>query len=400
MIKFINKQFTTALIAGALIATMPLSACGSSAASYKKSADSHMEKAEYDIAVNDYKEAITRNPDRADYYIAYGFALLKTGDTDNAIAQFDKAHLDKNNQIVRQNNKAAYRGKGIALLHAGRYADAEAVLASAAAISDADYLTDDINEYLALSYVKQGKYDEALDIYDTMIKSGKETGALYAARAEVYAAKKNIDGAVADLEKAISLENDNLEYYFREYELYNENDMTAEAKAVLEKASGLKEEGDRGAYLGGVLDYLKGDRTSATVKMGNALKAGINEASYYLARIAQADGDNEGAKAYYEKYKESVGEVTLAGWYDGMADCAIYDGDNDTALSYVEQGLALTDVSFTEKLLYKKVELCEAKNDYEAALAAANDYLKLYPDSEAMKKEQLFLSTRVVAKKS
>lgn len=129
--------------------------------------------------------------------------------------------------------------------------------------------------------------------------------------------------------------------------------------------------------------------------MGEAQKAGIPEADYYFGRISQKRGDLDGAKVYYSRYSDSVGgNVTLAGWFDGMAECAVAEGDYDGALRYVKQGLALTDVSFTKKLLYEEVCLYETQNEYEKAMESAEKYLKLYPDDEAMNKEYTFLYTR------
>ena len=111
-----NINVSKKLMRGLFISTLGLvtacsitvvSGCGKSAGTLSKSGEAHMDAMEYDLACADFEQAIKKNPDRAEYYISYGFALLGKGDIDNAIAQFDKAHSDKENDIVYENNKLA-----------------------------------------------------------------------------------------------------------------------------------------------------------------------------------------------------------------------------------------------------------------------------------------------------
>ena len=404
-----NINVSKKLMRGLFISTLGLvtacsitvvSGCGKSAGTLSKSGEAHMDAMEYDLACADFEQAIKKNPDRAEYYISYGFALLGKGDIDNAIAQFDKAHSDKENDIVYENNKLAYRGRGIALIKALRYEEAETALTSAAAISIKTDVDDDIKKYLALVYTVSGKYDEALQIYTEMLQRTPEDGALLSARGTVYAAKGDKEKATLDFENAIKVNPKELTNYFKEYEFYVSNGDNEAAKGVLERAAGIKGENSKDHFKEGILYYIQGDDDKAVTLMGEALKAGIPEANYYLGRISSRQGDLEGAKVYYKRYQDAVnGNIGIAGWYDGMAECAIKEKDYEGALHYVQEGLVLTDVSFTKKFLYREVELYEEMNDYENALDVAGKYLKLYPDDNTMKKEFTFLNTRVVRKK-
>mgnify|MGYP002508794917 CR=1 FL=1 len=54
------------------------------------------------------KQLFLNAAEKAEYYISYGLALMKNEKYEDAIKQLEKAILDKDNQIVLENNKAAY----------------------------------------------------------------------------------------------------------------------------------------------------------------------------------------------------------------------------------------------------------------------------------------------------
>ena len=88
---------------------MALTGCNDGDEKYDKGVKA-FEAKNYESAAIYFSEAIEENPEVADYYIYHGMALIKTGNMEDAILEFDKAILDTDNQIVRRNNKKAYRG--------------------------------------------------------------------------------------------------------------------------------------------------------------------------------------------------------------------------------------------------------------------------------------------------
>ena len=89
----------------AVCLTIFLTACSSAANSYYKTGNKFMEKGQYEEALNSYEEAIKKNSERAEFYIAAGFANIGLEKYEDAINTFDKGYSPKDNQIVRENNK-------------------------------------------------------------------------------------------------------------------------------------------------------------------------------------------------------------------------------------------------------------------------------------------------------
>ena len=371
-----------------------LTACSNAGNSSYKTGNNFMEKGQYEEALNSYEEAIKKNSERAEFYIAAGFANIGLEKYEEAINSFDKGYSPKDNQIVRENNKSLYRGKGIAYLKSGKYAEALTQFASAAAIKEVPDLDNDIKKYIALAEVKLGDYKSAADIYEEMLNVNKPDVSLYGKLAEVYFAMGEAVKAAENYDLAISREPDNFDAYFGKYEILSARGETEKAAEVLNQAAGIKITDDRSGYKAGILEYLRGNNDKAKEYLNTAYTKGILESSYYLAKISMLENDYTAAKEFFEKYEKDLGKITISGWYDGMADCLIKEEKYGDALSYVLKGLGLEDVSAMKQLMIKKVTLYEKTLDYDKAYEAAVDYTKLYPDDKKMAREVTFLKTR------
>ena len=371
-----------------------LTACGNSANSAYKTGNSFMEKGQYEEALNSYEEAIKKNTERAEFYIAAGFANIGLEKYEDAINSFDKGYSPKDNQIVRENNKSLYRGKGIAYLKSGKYAEALMQFASASAIKEVPELDDDIRKYIALTEVKLGDYKSAADIYEEMLNVNKPDISLYGKLAEVYFAMGEAVKAAENYDLAISKEPDNFDAYFGKYEILSARGESDKAAGVLNQAAGIKISNDISGYKAGILEYLRGNNDKAKEYLNTAYTKGILESSYYLAKISMLENDYTSAKEFFEKYEKDLGKITISGWYDGMADCLIKEEKYGDALSYVLKGLGLEDVSAMKQLMRKKVILYEKTVDYDKAYEAALEYAKLYPEDKKMAREVIFLATR------
>ena len=379
----------------AIIMVIFLTACnGTSANSYYKSGNSFMEKNQYEEALGAYEEAIKKNSERAEFYIAAGFAKIGLEKYEEAVNYFDKGYSPKDNQIVRENNKALFRGKGIAYLKLGKYSEALLQFASASAIKEMNVLDEDIKKYIALTEVKLGNYGSAASIYEEMLKAKKPDVSLYSKLAEVYFAMGKAVEAAEKYDLAIEKEPDNFDAYFGKYEILYAKGEKDKALEVLNKAAGIKITDDVSSYKAGVLEYLRGNSDKAKEYLNTAYAKGIFESSYYLAKLAMAENDFNGAKSLFEKYEQDMGKVTISGWYDGMADCLMKEEKYEDALNYVIKGLALEDISAMKQLMFKKVVLYEKITDYDKAYEAGLEYTRLYPEDKKMAREVIFLSTR------
>lgn len=383
-----------------LLVSLLLSGCmGKSAGSYYKEGNKNMEKADFEAATINFLQAIEKNPEKADYYIASGFSLIGEEKYEEALNQFDKAHSEKDNQVVRENNKALYRGKGIAKLRLGKLTDAKEEFQRALELKESSELNLDIKKYLALIEIKLGNYGAAIKLYEEMMAIEKPDAESYFRLARAYRYTGETKKAIGSFEEAIKLDKDNFDAYFGEYDLYMEMGEEEKAKEALERAAGIKVRDDIGTYNHGILEFLRGNYEKATIDFEVAYDKKISEASYYLGRMAALEEDFVTAKSFFERYQKETGNVTMSGWYDGMALCEMKEGNYEKALNYVKKGLTLEDFSFTKSLYLKKIAIEEELNLYLEAYESTEEFLKLYPKDERIKKERAFLKTRIKEKK-
>ncbi|MCI8627562.1 MAG: tetratricopeptide repeat protein [Lachnospiraceae bacterium] len=379
-----------------LLICLLLSACGGkSAGDYYKEGVKLMEQKKYEEAEQSFSEAIKKNPDRAEYYLDYGFALIGSGKIEDALIQFDKGYSNKDNQIVRENNKRILRGKGIAYSLLNQYEEAKQCMEQALEIKEVKELNRDILAYLGQACRKLGDYERALKVYTTLIEEKKSDAAAYAGRAEVYALSGEMEKAVSDYDAAIALDSTNFSCYFGKYNLYAAAGMETEAKAVLSAAYALKTTTNEDYYNLAIIHYLSGDYDVALVEMEEALRNGFAEANYYLGSIYHQKKDWENAFYYYNQYAETVNTISVAAFYEGMADCYQEQWKYEEALEAIENGLKLQDRNSEASFLYRKVYLYEQQSDFVKAAESAKEYLELVPEDTAMQKELIFLQSRI-----
>lgn len=120
-----NKKLAASLLICAM--TVVLGGCGGAEKSYDQGMEL-FEKGDYTKACDAFSEAITKNPDMADYYIGYGMSLLGLGEYDKAREQFLFVVRDTDNKIVRENNKKAYRGIALTYYKSGVYDQAQTLM--------------------------------------------------------------------------------------------------------------------------------------------------------------------------------------------------------------------------------------------------------------------------------
>ena len=385
-----------------LAACLSLVACGEKTASeYYKSGMVYLESQEFDLAVQEFAEAVKKNPHRSEYYRDYAFALLETGKIEDALIQFDKGYLDKDNKIVRENNKRILRGKGIAYVMLNEYGKAKDCFEKALEIVEVPELDQDILSYLGHSCKKLGEYERALEVYDSLIQKKKSNASAYAERAEILAILGDTEKAADDYDTAIALDKSEFSYYFGKYNLYAEaasagdKEASEKAKEVLSAAYALKTTTSEDFYNLAIIHFLSGDYDVAVAEMEAAVEEGFTEAYFYLGTIYRQKEDWDKAYQYYRLYEESVDGIYISSFYEGMSDCYLQQQKYDEALQMVEAGLNLRDKSSQAAFLYREVFLYEKMADYAMAAKKAAEYLELYPEDATMKQELVFLESRL-----
>ena len=378
-----------------LCLSLVVSGCGLSKAnrSYSK-ALSYYEAGEYEKAEDSFIDAIKANPDKAEYYLDYGFTLIKLGRYEDAIKEFQRILMEKEIAIVKQNNKKAYRGIGIAYLYAQSYEEAIKNFDLALGITELKELDTDILYYKGNALERSGNLEEASKIYTEILETQKDDAAIYNARANINRILGNYEESIKDYDKAIELSKGDFDLYFGKYAALKELSRTAEAEEVLKIAAELPVHSEKDSYELAKVYFYQKNYDHAMIQLEQSLKNGYIEANYFLGEISIAKGDYKQAIEYFETFEESNGTVS-AMFYNQLLTCYLNEEEYEKAKTCLKKAKKYTDVSIEQQLLRNEIILLEKTGDFNEAYEKMKKYLKRYPDDVEAQKDATFLKTRV-----
>jgi tetratricopeptide (TPR) repeat protein len=348
---------------------------------------------DYETAEECFAEALKKNDDKAEYYISYGLALMQNEKYEEALKQLNRAVIDKDNQIVLENNKAAYRGIGMVYYQMQEYEQAVEAFEHALAIDELSSVNRDIMLYLSECLEALGKYEEAIAYYEKIL-SIEKTAEAYAKKASLEKKNGDFEDAQEDYDQAISLEKEDYDLYFQKYYLLKEQGEEEEAEKVLEKAASIDPKTDGQKYEQSKLYYFLGKEKTAQKGFEEALEQGYAEAGFYLGQIAQKQGKLAKAEEYYINYIESGKKISSAAVYNQLGLCYMEQEEYEYARDTFALGMKLNDGSLAKELLFNQIIAYEHLGKYEKAYKKAQKYMEMYPEDDAMKEEMKFMKTR------
>ena len=83
--------------------------------------------------------------------------------------------------------------------------------------------------------------------------------------------------------------------------------------------------------------------------------------------------------------------------YNGLALCDIRSGDYDSALDNITKGLPTATTDEMQSLLFNEIVAYEKKLDFATALTKVQEYIEMFPEDSAAKKERAVLKTRTAS---
>jgi tetratricopeptide (TPR) repeat protein len=375
-----------------IVITM-LSGC-STAGTYYKDGKKCFESGEYEKAASYFSKAVEKNPDRADYYIDYGMALIALGKYEAAIEQLQLAYMDKDLSIVKENNKRILRGIGIAYYSMQSFEKAADEFQKALKIEELPELNEDILYYMGSSLRSIGSYEKAMDTYSAILKSDNKSATAYADRAFCYRYMGMYEKSLADYDSAIKLESDNYEFYFGKYFLLMEFGDTAQAKEVLSQAAATKAVTEEDKYSLAKIHYYQESYDTALTELQNCFDAGINEACYYIGEIYRNKKDYTNAIYYYENYI-GTGKVITPNVYNQAAVCLIKTGEYNKAIEYLDAGIAYNNADTLQLLKKNEIIAYENLGQFDIADEKLKEYVTNYPEDKDAVREAEFIDTRL-----
>ena len=292
-----------------------------------------------------------------------GIQAMQSGNYEDAGRYLQKA--------VKENSERAeyYIAYGMYLNEQGEYKNALKQFKKA--YQDTENTIANVNNkqvYLgqAIAYARLREYDKALELCDKALKL-KNTLSLnnriWCSKGVVLEAIGEQEEALKAYRKAADENKENWQAYYRLAAIYQEigdADAAGQAQDFLDTA------------------YQKGD----------------TEATYYLGLLYTSAGDNEKGKKYLTKFVSKGHGECLQNAYNCLAAMAIGEEDYNAAQEYLSKARASAKGEAAQTLSKNQMILMERQGMFGEALTIAQDYLKQYPDDQAMKREFRFLKTR------
>lgn len=324
--------------------------------------------------------------------LSAGMELVENYDFQAAVESFELALLNN------EDKELAYRGQGIAYMGLGMYEEAQTAFLKS--IENAgNNLTDlqfDTNYYLASAYMKQGKYEAAEEIYSAIIALRKKDKDAYYLRACALLRRKSADNmcyekAVADFEKAFSLDSKNLSLRTDAYVEMKAAGFGEEGKVYLKS---FMEEKDKNLNEGekGVLYYYLEDYENARIFLDASVNGNDPELSLILGQTYEQLGDMNYASVVYQTYLQS--NTPNAALYNNLGMCLMRQQKYEDALNAFQSGIDIGSSDYLQELQYNRIIANEYLGRFGEAKSMMQEYIQIYPDDDAAKKENDFLQTR------
>lgn len=347
-----NKKIICLLAAG--LGALLLTGCGGENQKTYEQANADLEEANYDYALNEYQACISAGYKLAQSYRGSGIVKLRTGDYQGAIDDLTNALNDE--KTGKSDRK-------------------------------------DLLEYRVAAELKAELYDQAMADCQTLAEDYSLNANDYYLTGCVALAMDSYDEASSNFSEAYGSDS-TYEMAIQIYEAYLGQDMEADGTRYLEAALKTEAKTADDYCERGKVYYYMDDYENARTELTTAADKGSTEATLILGMVYMAQGDTSNARSFYQQYIDADGDDPAKG-YNGLALCDISDGDYDSALQNISQGLGDATSDEMRDLLFNEIVVYEKKLDLSTALSKAQEYVQTFKDDDAAAKELTFLQSRV-----
>lgn len=297
----------------------------------------------------------------------------------------------------RRENQTAYRQIGINAMESGDYAGAVDAFNSALGqcIGKITENELDICYYKAAAQYASGDSEGAVATYTAIIDYDKKAADAYYLRGCVYLKQGNTVSAVSDFDAAVRYNSDDYELYVNIYENLLAYDMTEKGEEYLNKAFDIKGNSAEDYAWRGRIYYYLGQYDNAMTELNSALDKESVIANLYIAQVYEAQGDSENAEVYYQNYVNSGAADSEA--MNSLGEIEMAKGNYFGALTYLQQGIAMENVTNQRELMQNLIICYEYTFDFNSAWNIVQEYVQAYPDDASAQREYIFLKNRVDA---
>ena len=287
----------------------------------------------------------------------------------------------------------SYRGAGIACLRLGKYDAAAEYFSNALGCENlGKNLKKDLYAYRATAYMKAGALEDAMADCQTLAEDYSMDAELYFLTGNVALEMDSYEEAATNFENAYA-DDATYDMAIRIYETYVKKDMEADGTRYLEAALTTEPEDAQDRCDRGRAYYYMDDYENARKELIEASNDGNTQALLLLGMVYTAQKDISNARAMYQEYIDKSEDDARG--YNGLALCDISEKDYDSALEHIASGISQADTEEIQSLLFNEMVVYEKKLDFSTALTKAREYLEMFPEDKAARKEKVFLESRV-----
>lgn len=158
---------------------------------------------DYQTAIDNLDKCLQIDPQFTGAYVVKGDCLLSLNKLSEAIECYDKAI-----NIPFGDTAYVYNKKGLALYYSDKFEEA-IISFDLAIIKDPTFLTAYFNKAYSLFYLNN--YTDCLSVCDTLISLDVNYAAAYYMKSTVYAIQNNVIELIANLKKAVEIDNSYIE---------------------------------------------------------------------------------------------------------------------------------------------------------------------------------------------
>ena len=239
-----------------------------------------------------------------------------------------------------------------------------------------------------------GDYESAIASYNEALSlAGMRAGNLeldiasYKAAAQYHAG--DLQGAADTCTAVLDLKK-SAEMYLTRGLIYKASGDTEAANADFQAAKDMTSSKDLITL--GRLSYYMEDYNGAKDYLEQAYENGEQESLYWQGELYWQMGNKDYAVTLYQSYLEE--HTDHPDIYAKVASYQMDQGDYESALSVIKDGIALGDSESLQELLSYEIAVYEQMGDFATAKVKMESYLESYPDDESAAREYVFLKTR------
>ena len=348
-----------------------------------------------------YKKAVEVNPDNLNAKYKYANALLKRGESSDAIYYFEEVIEGTNSEgiineiinifMVRANNNPDdennYGILGLAYQKLGQYDKTYQLLKKSLMINPNDIF---LQYYLGNLLFDVQEYSFADEIYSEILEDNPYESQIRISRAKAYLAMKEYEKAIKDYQIVLAMYPDSLQAQYGLYCVLKDRlplDKLVNLFYPIEPDFKLTYEGyDNLGYFANKL----GNSIDAVVFFEKSLSLNSkSETSYIeLYKLYQLLGQNDKAKTILQKaYKIFPKNEEIIELYSALNSDKV-DEKNNLALSYLNEGEYKKAITVYNQIEPKTAETYEAigncyrqLGDFKSAVTYYNKALGINPDN-------------------